>query len=212
MEATLAPAVKQGTYTIRVDGWEIQEIRPVMTEEEFFAFCHKNPDMRIEQDKHGNIIIMSPVSYFSGNYESIVSGYLFMWNLKSKLGKTFSPSTMFVLPNGEKRMPDAACISLEKDSQLSKPQKNTFAHIVPDFIIEVRSPSDRLSDLKAKMQDVWMANGVRLAWLIDPYDEKVYIYRSGQETEVMERFEGKILSGEAVMPGMEMPLEEFKKK
>ena len=209
MEATLAPAVKQGTYTIRVDGWEIQEIRPVMTEEEFFAFCHKNPDMRIEQDKHGNIIIMSPVSYFSGNYESIVSGYLFMWNLKSKLGKTFSPSTMFVLPNGEKRMPDAAWISLEKDSQLSKRQKKTFAHIVPDFIIEVRSPSDRLSDLKAKMQDVWMANGVRLAWLIDPEEEKTHVYLTGGSMEEVQGFDKK-LSGGDVLPGFEFDLSVLK--
>ena len=209
MEAALAPPVKQGTYTIRVDGWEIQEIRPVMTEEEFFAFCLKNPDMRIEQDKHGNIIIMSPVSYFSGNQESEVLADLVLWNRKSKLGKTFSPSTMFVLPNGEKRMPDAAWISLEKDSKLSKRQKMTFAHIVPDFIIEVRSPSDRLTDLQEKIQGVWMANGVRLAWLIDPVEKKARIYHADGSVEDVAGFDKK-LSGGDVLPGFEFDLSVLK--
>ena len=184
-------------------------MRPVMGEEEFFTFCHNNPDLRIEQDKHGNIIIMSPVSYFSGHHESVVSGHLFIWNEKSKLGKTFSPSTMFVLPDGEKRMPDAAWISNEKDNKLSKRQKMTFAHIVPDFIIEVRSPSDRLLDLQEKIRSAWMANGVHLAWLIDPVDEKAWVYLSDGSVEEVIGFDKK-LSGRGVLPGFEFDLSVLK--
>jgi len=209
MEATLAPPVKQGTYTISVDGWEIQEVRPVMKEEEFFTFCHNNPNLRIEQDKHGNIIIMSPVSYFSGNQESEVLADLVLWNRKSKLGKTFSPSTMFVLPDGEKRMPDAAWISMEKDNKLSKRQKMTFAHIVPDFIIEVRSPSDRLIDLQEKIRSAWMANGVRLAWLIDPVEETAQVYLADGSVEDVIGFDKK-LSGGDVLPGFEFDLSVLK--
>lgn len=180
-----------------------------MSEEEFFSFCLKNPNLKIEQDKQGNIIIMSPVSYFSGNHESIVSGYLFMWNVKHKSGKTFSPSTMFVLPNGEKRMPDAAWVSLEKDKKLSKRQKMTFAHIVPDFIIEVRSPSDRVSDLREKMRNVWILNGVRLAWLIDPMEEKAYIYHADGSEAVIAGFD-KTLEGGEVLPGFNFDLNVLK--
>lgn len=204
MEAGVA-SYSEGTYTIKVDGWEIQEIRPVMNEEEFFAFCRRNPNMKIEQDKHGNIIIMLPVSYFSGNQESEILADLVLWNRKTKLGKTFSASTLFVLPDDEKRMPDAAWVSLEKDRKLSKRQKMTFAHIVPDFIIEVRSPSDNLANLKKKMREVWITNGVRLAWLIDPENQKAWVFVKDEAAQEVGNFDQK-LSGGDVLPGFEFDL------
>jgi Uma2 family endonuclease len=154
---------KKPVTIISIDGWEIYDTRPVMPEEDFLTFCLQNPNMRIEQDKHGNIFIMSPVSLNSGHHESIVSGYLFMWNLQQKKGKTFSPSTLFIMPNGEKRMPDAAWVPNEKIEKLSDAERKTFAHLVPDFVVEVRSPTDNITDLKNKMKEAWIANGVRLA-------------------------------------------------
>ncbi len=201
-----APAKKEvSNVSINFDGLEVKDVRPVMTDEEFEAFCLRNPKLRIEQDKHGNIIVMSPVSYTSGNQENEVNIDLGMWNRKTKLGKTFSPSTMFILPDDEKRMPDAAWITLEKHQQLSSKEKQSLARIVPDFIVEVRSPSDVLKNLKEKMSKVWIANGVRLAWLIDPLDEVSWVYRQDGSVEEVRGFDKK-LSGEDVLPGFEFDL------
>ncbi len=201
-----APAKKEViNVSINFDGFEVKDVRPVMTDEEFEAFCLRNPKLRIEQDKHGNIIVMSPASYASGNQEGEVLSDLGMWNRKTKLGKTFSPSTMFILPDDEKRMPDAAWITLKKHKQLSSKEKQSLARIVPDFIVEVRSPSDVLKNLKEKMSKVWIANGVRLAWLIDPLDEVCWVYRQDGSVEKVSGFDKK-LSGEDVLPGFEFDL------
>ena len=191
---------KNSNIQLRIGEWEIHHLRPAMTDGEFEDFCYKNPELRIEQDKHGNIIIMSPVSYDSGNHESEVLIDLGMWNRKHKLGKTFSPSTMFILPDGEKRMPDAAWVPMEKHLKLAPWERKKFAHVVPDFIVEVRSPSDNIEDLKEKISTIWMVNGVRLAWLIDPIDEISFIFRPGHEPEEVKGLD-KTLSGEPVLPG-----------
>ncbi|MFN0037618.1 MAG: Uma2 family endonuclease, partial [Saprospiraceae bacterium] len=90
--------------------------------------------------------------------------------------------------------------------------EDDFVKIVPDFVAEVRSRSDRLAKLQKKMADSWMANGVRLGWLIDPYSEQVHIYRQGQEVEILKGFSGKKLSGEDVLPGFELPLDKMQVK
>lgn len=171
-----------------------------MTEEEFLEFCQDNPDLRIETDPSGNIVAEPPVSYGSGGKENEVNADLTIWNRKTKLGKTFSPSTMFTLPDGSRRMPDAAWVSMEKHRQLSAEERNSFARVAPDFVVEVRSPSDNLKRLQTKMTDVWIANGVRLAWLIDPVTEKIWVYRADGSIDVLEGF-GHTLSGESVLPG-----------
>lgn len=194
------------TMTILFDEWEVFHQFPKMSDRAFEKFCLVNPNLRIEQDKNGNILIMPPVSYESGNQEMEAGADLVFWNRRTRLGKVFSPSTMFCLPDGAKRMPDAAWISREKDALLSKKERKTFARIVPDFVIEVRSPSDRTPVLKEKMRAVWIANGVRLAWLIDVETQKAWVFRAdGSETEVPD-FSQK-LSGEDVLPGFEMDLQ-----
>lgn len=196
---------KSDKIHLLVEGIEVQALRSPMTDEEFEEFCFQNSDLRIEQDKHGNIIIMSPVSYDSGNQESEVIADLVIWNRKHKLGKTFSPSTMFILPDGEKRMPDAAWVSMGKHNKLSRWERKKFAHIVPDFIIEVRSPSDDLDDLKEKISNIWIANGVRLAWLIDPVDQRAFIFKPDIKPVEIQGFDHQ-LSGEDVLPGFEFDL------
>ena len=199
-----APKVN-GKINLQFYDLEVNDLRMPMTDEEFETFGLQNPSLQIEQDKHGNIIIMSPTSLLSGNYENEVNIDLGLWNRKHKLGKTFSPSTLFVLPDGEKRMADAAFISHQRLGELPAGEWKKFAHIVPDFIVEVRSPSDKIQTLQTKISDVWIANGVRLAWLIDPENETATIFRPGKKPFEIKGFD-QVLSGEDVLPGFEFDL------
>ncbi len=175
----------------------------------FLKMASRYPDLRLEREKNGKVIIMTPVKRGSGKRESRVNFFINLWNYKTGLGEVHGPSSGFYLPDGAFKSPDCSWISDERLAQLPKNADEDFISIPPDFVVELRSSSDRLSPLKKKMTDVWMANGVRLAWLIDPYSEKVWIYREGREVEILKGFEGKKLSGEDLMPGMELPLEEM---
>jgi Uma2 family endonuclease len=186
------------------EGFELKPFRR-MTEEEFVEFCTENPEMRIEQDKNGKLIIMPPVDFDSGLYEEEVIGQLYNWRSQNSLGRSFSPTTGFKLPDGSTRFADGAWASAEKVDTLTPKQRKKFAPFAPDFVIEVRSSSDRIGKLKKKMTDVWLANGVRLAWLIDPIAKKSYIYRPGQPVEELAGFD-RSLSGEDVCPGFELDL------
>jgi len=179
-----------------------------MSEEEFHAFCAANPKMRIEQDQYQNVTVMPPIHVDSGFYESEVMGEVRAYAKRTKTGVALSPSTGFKLPNGATRSPGACWISNERWSTLSTKEKQKFSPVVPDFVIEIRSRTDTLKKLQAKMQE-WIDNGVRLAWLIDPKKQQVTIYRKNIEPEIMEGFE-HILSGEDVMPGFEFDLKLLK--
>ncbi len=179
-----------------------------LSKEEFIALSARFPELRMEREKSGKITIMSPVKFGSGTRESRVHIYLGAWWLKAQLGEVFSASTGIELPDGAIKSPDCGWISPERLAQVS--DKEEFLSVMPDFVAEVRSQTDSLEKLKTKMEEAWMKNGVRLGWLIDPYEEKAYVYRAGQEVEVVEGFAGKTLSGEEVMPGMELPLEELR--
>lgn len=208
--AAFTRPVPNGKTTIAMhlsDGDDIRGI-PKMSDAEFDAFCLANPNLRIEQDPNGNITILMPNSYDSGNNEMEAGADLTIWNRRAKLGKVFSPSTLFKLPDGSKRIPDAAWVSLEKHRQLSAEERQSFAHIVPDFVIEVRSPSDSLGALLTKMRSVWIANGVRLAWLLDPVEQQAWVFRAnGSETHSADFTQ--TLSGEDVLPGFELNLHIF---
>lgn len=174
-----------------------------MTDEEFFQFCMDNKDARIERDKNRNVIITPPVNFDSGEHESGVITDVKVWCRKNA-GKAFSSSTGFTLPNGAVRSPDASWISPERLAKMPASEKSKFAAIVPDFIVEVRSKSDRLNLLKDKMLE-WIENGVRLAWLIDPKAEMTYIYRENGSIEILESFD-RVLTGEDVMEGFKFDL------
>jgi len=163
---------------LRLDDLEIVNLIPTLSEEAFIEFCLYNPKLKVEQDKNSNIIIYYPSCLDTGNQEAEIGADLGLWNRKTKLGKTYSSSTMFILPDGEKRMPDAAWIAKEKVKKLSRWQRKKIAKIVPDFIVEVRSPTDKVANLKAKIKDIWVKNGVQLAWLIDPIDSYCLPYKS----------------------------------
>ena len=121
-----------------------------MTDQEFFKFCLENAGLRIERNSNLEIIIMSPVSTLSGLHSSEVFGQLYQWNAKDRNGVVFDSSTGFTLPDRSVFSPNASWISNEKWKTLSEEDKNKFAPLCPEFVIEVRSKSDNLEDLKKK--------------------------------------------------------------
>ncbi|MDX1942833.1 MAG: Uma2 family endonuclease [Saprospiraceae bacterium] len=174
------------------------------TDEEFAAFCAANRDYRIERDKHGNIIFMSPVHSDSGFYEGEVFAMLKAWSKKTKLGVAFSSSTGFTLPNRAIRSPYASWVSMNQWQALTEKEKKSFAPVCPDFVVEIRSKTDSLKDLQEKMLE-WIENGTQLGWLIDIKSKQTYIYRADGSIEIVKGFD-KILTGENVLPGLEFEL------
>ena len=177
-----------------------------MTDDEFFEFASQMDEKRIERDKHGNILIMPPVGLETGEFEVNASYYLKQWALANG-GRVFGSSTAFTLPNSAVRSPDSAWISDEKIASVSKNEFKKFTRICPDFVIEIRSASDAIKHLKEKMEE-YMENGALLGFLIDPVQQKAWVYRPNRTPEHVEDFSGT-LSGEQVMPGFELPLSSF---
>lgn len=179
-------------------------IGPV-SDEAFEQFCAANPDLQIEREPNGKLVIMPPVHTEIGHHEGEAFGQLYIWNLKTRLGKVFGASAGFTLPDLSIRAADASWVSNEKYEALSAGERKSFAHLVPDFVIEIKSDTDVLRNLKAKMAETWIANGVRLAWLLDVAAEKAYVFHANGSVEVVEGFDKK-LSGEEVLPGFEFDL------
>ncbi|NEQ95938.1 MAG: Uma2 family endonuclease [Cyanothece sp. SIO2G6] len=176
------------------------------TDEQFYQLCVHNPDLNVELDAQGALILMPPVGGESGNREADLIVDLGLWNRQTKLGKVFSSSTVFRLPNGGSRAPDAAWVELSRWQSLSPEQRQKFPPIAPDFVIELRSRTDSLSTLQAKMSE-YMNSGVRLGWLFNPANQQVEIYRQGQAKEV--RSLPTELSGETVLPGLGLAVDRF---
>jgi len=174
-----------------------------MTNEQFFAFCQQNRDYRIERNATGEITIMPPTGSETGNRNFDLIVQLGIWIRENGTGIGFDSSAGFTLPNGAMRASDAAWIKLEKWHSLTLEQQQKFAPICPDFIIELRSPSDNLQPLKDKLQE-YIDNGISLGWLIDRKNRKVYIYRPNSEVECLDH--PAILSGESILPGFVLQL------
>lgn len=185
------------------------KIKPLdhFTDDEFFEFCRLNDDLHMERDAKGNIIVMDLTASETGNLNDSVSGEIYVWNKEGKTGKTFDSSTGFTLPDSSVRGPDAAWIAIDRWKALPKEDRKKFAHISPDFVIEIRSETDKLDDLKDKMAE-YIKNGVRLAWLIDPKEQQTFIYRINGTIELIDNFETPLL-GEDVLKGFELRLSEL---
>jgi len=179
-----------------------------MTEDEFFQFCQENRELKFERTKEGNIIVMTPIGLDTGERNSEINFELSQWNRQSNYGRVFDSSTGFTLPDNSVFSPDAAVIAQHRLDQLTDEDKAKFGHICPEFIIELKSPSDRVAYLQTKMQH-WLSNGVQLGWLIDPDAEKAYIYRPDKEVEEVEGFD-QVLSGEEVLKGFGLDLQILK--
>jgi Uma2 family endonuclease len=177
-----------------------------LTDEQFYQLCQANRDVRFERTAEGELIVMPPTGGETGNRNSEMNFQLRAWNKQSRLGKVFDSSTGFKLPNGADRSPDAAWVRLERWEALTPEQRQKFPPLAPDFVIELRSATDELKPLQAKMQE-YRDRGVRLGWLLDPQRRIVEIYRIGTDVEVIQS--PTTLSGEDVLPGFVMDLSEI---
>ena len=184
------------------------DVRPLkMTDKSFYEFCQHNKDFRFEMDKRGHLIIMPPTFLETSRINNEINFYLTGWAKKDKTGIAFESDGMFTLPNGAKRAPDAFWITKERYFALSQEEReNRFARIVPDFVIELRSKSDSLKKLQAKMRE-YIENGARLGWLIDPTEKRVHVYRGDKTTEVFDN--PNTVSGEDVLRGFKLDLTEI---
>ena len=175
---------------------------------EFEDFCSRHPELIVEREPDGQLTVMSPVHLLSGGQESDVGFYLNLFVKPRKLGRVYSPSTGFTLPDGSLRSADAAFVSTAQLAQLADAEKHRFARLVPELVIEIRSDTDKLGKLLTKMRETWIGNGVRLAWLIDPKNRVSYIYRADGSEEIVTGFD-KVLDGEDVLPGFGLELAEL---
>jgi Uma2 family endonuclease len=187
----------------------IQDYAENMTDEAFKRFCAANPDLRIEMDKDKNLIVMAPTFSQTGRYNAKLLTSVENWSEATNLGYAFDSSTGFRLPNGAKRSPDVSWITKERWEALSEDEKEDYAPICPDFTIELRSKTDRLKRIQAKMEE-YLENGCRLGWLIDPVEQQVFIYRLNGSIEIINGFD-KQLSGEDVLPDFVFDLNILKK-
>ena len=174
-----------------------------MTDDQLLQFCADNGDLRIELSAAKELIIMPPAGGTTSGRNSELAIDLGIWSRQDGTGKTFDSSGGFTLPNGAMRSPDAAWIPLSRWEMLSESEQRRFPPICPDFVIELRSPSDSLRDVQAKMVE-YMENGTRLGWLVDPQLRRVHVYRPGQQVEVLDAPDS--VSGEAVLPGFALDL------
>jgi Uma2 family endonuclease len=181
-------------------------LRPILelTDEQFYQLCQANRDLRLERTAKGELIIMPPTGSETGGRNASLTAQIWLWNQQTHLGKSFDSSTGFKLPNGANRSPDAAWVRRERWDALTPEQKRGFAPLCPDFVVELCSPSDDLEDVQQKMQE-YLANGIRLGWLIDPKTRRVEIYRPDGEVEILDN--PATLSGETVLPGFVLDLQ-----
>jgi Uma2 family endonuclease len=177
-----------------------------MTEDEFFRFCQINRDLRIERTAQGEVIIMPPTVSDTGDKNSEINFQLRLWAKKDGTGVTFDSSAGFTLPNGAVRSPDASWIRKERFEALSKEERQKFAPLCPDFVVELRSKTDSLKVVREKMRE-YMENGARLGFLIDPRTRRVHVYRPGRRPEILR--DPETVSGEAVLPGFALDLREI---
>ena len=181
----------------------VEEPEPY-TSEQFARLTQNYPDLRMELTKEGECIIMPPAFSETGRKNSKINARLTVWAEQNARGETFDSSAGFTLPNGAERSPDASWIERTRWEALSVHQREEeFAPICPDFVIELRSRTDRLSKLQEKMRE-YMENGARLGWLIDPPSRRVEVYRPGREAEILA---GPVsISGDPELPGFTLDL------
>jgi Uma2 family endonuclease len=169
----------------------------------FWRLCRANPDLRLERNADGELIVMPPAAADSGHRNAGITAQLWYWNQDAGLGVDFDSSAGFTLPNSAIRGPDASWMTRERWDALPQHERERFSHICPDFVAELRSKSDDMSILRKKMQE-YLSQGARLGWLIDPKGGTVEIYRPGRPVEILER--PATLSGEDVLPGFVLEL------
>ena len=177
-----------------------------MTDDELVQFCSDNGPLRFEMTAKRELIIMPPEGMETGSNNATILQRLANWTEQDGTGIAFGPSAGFTLPNGSMKAADACWILRERWNALSQDEKRRFSHITPDFVVELRSESDLLGHLLEKMEE-YIENGVRLGWLIDPRQRRVYIYRPGEAVQVLD--DPAAVSGDPELPGFTLDLLEI---
>ena len=195
------------TNLTELDAYIPQELlaltHQLVTPKHFERLCAKYTDLRLELTSTGELIAMPGTGSQTGRRNSNLNYQLTAWTEKDETGVCFDSSAMFALPNNARRSPDASWVRREKWDRLSEKQKEGFAPLCPDFVVELRSPSDRLPVLLNKMSE-YMANGASLGWLIDPFKRQVYVYRPDDEVVILDNPE--TVSGDPLLPGFKLNL------
>jgi Uma2 family endonuclease len=177
-----------------------------VTPEQFEQLAIANRDLMLEGTATGELIAIPPTGGETSNRNLDIEGQLWAWNRKTKLGKAFNSSGGFRLPNGANRSPDASWVKLERWEALTPKERIGFLPLCPDFVVELRSPSDSLKTLQEKMQE-YRENGARLGWLIDRQNQTLEIYRQCRDVEVLDCLSR--VSGEEILPGFVLDLTEI---
>jgi Uma2 family endonuclease len=174
-----------------------------MSDDELMRFCAANGDLRVEREPNGELLVMTPSNFNTSRINLRVCQILGEWAEADGRGAVTDSNGGYTLPDGSMRAPDAAWVANRRWQALSEKDQNRFAPICPDFVIEIRSPSDSLSELRAKMTE-WIANGAEVAWLVDPIDKAVTVYRPGDSPE--EHVNPSSVQGSGPIAGFELVL------
>lgn len=197
----IATPIKSETVTLQLP----RDLNLQVTPEQFAAIASVNPELKLERTATGELIVTPPTGGETGYRNIRIAYFLVKWiEEEGGNGIAFDSSTGFTLPNGANRSPDAAWVSRKRWQALTPAQQKGFVPLSPDFVIELRSESDRLATLQSKLQE-YIDNGTQLGWLIDPQQQQVEIYRVGQEVEIV--VNPSQLSGETVLPGFVLNLQ-----
>lgn len=177
-----------------------------LSDDQILQLSSLNNPLRLEQTSYGELIIMSPANAQSGRYNAYLTWALVNWNMQQGLGEVFDSSAGFKLPNGATYAPDVAWVKRERWDALTSDQQESYAPLCPDFVVELRSKSDTIKELKEKMQE-YIDNGAQLGWLIDPKSRRVWIYRPDHLPEELP--EPETLSGDPILAGFILKLEQI---
>lgn len=177
-----------------------------VTPEEYEQLIYKHSDLYLELTSSGELVIMPGTGLKSGVRNAYLTSQLDAWSRYDGSGICADSSTVFALPNGARRIPDAAWIKREKWNQLTNEEKEQFGPFCPDFVVEIMSPSDRLNQQRDKMLE-YMETGASLGWLIDPFNRRIYVYRPNKEVVVLDNLE--TISGDPLLPGFVLNLTEL---
>jgi Uma2 family endonuclease len=184
----------------------VLRLKPVidLTDEQLFELCQLNRDWRIEYTAQGELIVMPPTGGETGNQNAELTFQVQAWARSDQTGITFDSSTGFKLPNGATRSPDTAWVRGSRLAGLTRDQKQKFLPLCPDFVIELRSPTDSLEALQRKMQE-YLDNGAQLGWLIDPLTRCIHVYLPHSQPQILEA--PRTISAEPVLPGLSLDLQ-----
>jgi Uma2 family endonuclease len=186
----------------------VLQLTPVinLTDEQLFELCQLNRDWRVEYTAQGELIVMPPTGGEAGSQNAEITFQLQLWTRADHTGVAFDSSAGFKLPDGATRSPDAAWVRRSRLAGLTREQKQKFLPLCPDFVIELRSPTDNLRAVLDKMQE-YLDNGVQLGWLVDPLTRRVHVYRPQYPPETLEA--PNAVSADPVLPGFMLDLQKI---